>query len=73
MGAISILESCRQNSYNNVRSQCLGGIFDHAYPVEILGLQGLSISQPLLWTETLIQNLSYFVYLWRFTLFGIFI
>jgi hypothetical protein len=23
------------------------GIFDHAYPVEVVGLQGLSISQPL--------------------------
>jgi hypothetical protein len=42
-------------------SQCLGSIFDHAYPVEVVGLQGLSISQPLWWTETLMQNLGYFV------------
>jgi len=44
----------------------LESIFDHAYPVEVVGLQGLSISQPLWWTETLMQNLGYLVYLWHF-------
>jgi hypothetical protein len=50
-------------------------MFDHAYPVEVVGLQGLSIIQPLLWMETLslMQNLGYFIYIWDFNLFGIFI
>jgi hypothetical protein len=58
---------CAQTTGQGISLSLDCSIFDHAYPVVIVGLQGLSISQPLWWTETLMQNLGYFVYLWHWS------